>query len=186
VLGERFFQAAFDAAPDGIVVFDDQGRYVYANPAAAEIYGLAPDELIGRRIGDFTPDSRRDRIDEKWQELRERPALRGRARMKAADGTERLVEYSVRASFLEGRHVSVFRELAAGREHLTPREAEVLQLLARGLNGSRVAARLGIAPETVRTHVRNAMDKLGARTRAHAMALAFAHGEIDLDQPAAG
>jgi DNA-binding CsgD family transcriptional regulator len=41
-----------------------------------------------------------------------------------------------------------------------------------------VAERLVLSPETVRTHVRNAMEKLGARTRAHAVVLAIARGEI--------
>ena len=61
---------------------------------------------------------------------------------------------------------------------LSPREREVLDLLAQGLTGEEVAARLGLSPETVRTHVRNAMDKLEAHTRVHAVAIALRQGEI--------
>jgi DNA-binding NarL/FixJ family response regulator len=61
---------------------------------------------------------------------------------------------------------------------LSPREREVLDLLAQGLTGEDVAARLGLSPETVRTHVRNAMDKLEAHTRVHAVAIALRQGEI--------
>ena len=61
---------------------------------------------------------------------------------------------------------------------LSPREREVLDLLATGLNGEEVAERLVISPETVRTHVRNAMDKLEASTRVHAVAIALRQGEI--------
>lgn len=61
---------------------------------------------------------------------------------------------------------------------LTPREREVLDLLAQGLNGTQVAERLFISPATVRTHVENAMEKLEARTRVHAVALALRQGEI--------
>jgi DNA-binding NarL/FixJ family response regulator len=61
---------------------------------------------------------------------------------------------------------------------LSPREREVLDLLAQGLTGESVAARLGLSPETVRTHVRNAMDKLEAHTRVHAVAIALRQGEI--------
>jgi DNA-binding NarL/FixJ family response regulator len=57
---------------------------------------------------------------------------------------------------------------------LSPREREILALLAQGLNGEQVAERLVISSETVRTHVRNSMAKLGARTRIHAVALALA------------
>ncbi|HEX8074464.1 MAG TPA: response regulator transcription factor [Thermoleophilaceae bacterium] len=61
---------------------------------------------------------------------------------------------------------------------LSPREREVLDYLAKGLTGEEVATRLGLSPETVRTHVRNAMDKLEAHTRVHAVAIALRQGEI--------
>jgi DNA-binding NarL/FixJ family response regulator len=61
---------------------------------------------------------------------------------------------------------------------LSPREREVLDLLARGLTGEQVATRLFLSPETIRTHVRNAMDKLEANTRVHAIAIALRQGEI--------
>ena len=54
---------------------------------------------------------------------------------------------------------------------LSPRELEILELLADGLNGQMIAQRLFLSPETVRTHVRNATAKLGARTRVQAVAL---------------
>lgn len=56
-------------------------------------------------------------------------------------------------------------------EQLSPREHEVLTLLAEGLNGQAIAKRLFLSPETVRTHVRNATAKLGARTRVQAVAI---------------
>jgi DNA-binding NarL/FixJ family response regulator len=54
---------------------------------------------------------------------------------------------------------------------LSPREREILELLAEGLTGEEVASRLHLSPETVRTHVRNATGKLGAKTRVQAVAL---------------
>ena len=62
---------------------------------------------------------------------------------------------------------------------LSPREREITGLLSRGLSGEEAAKQLFLSPETVRTHVRNAMSKLGAATRAHAVALALQRGEID-------
>jgi Bacterial regulatory proteins, luxR family/GAF domain len=58
-------------------------------------------------------------------------------------------------------------------------------MLAEGLSGAAIAERLVLSPETVRTHVRNAMDKLGASTRSQAVALALELGEIG-DAAAAG
>jgi DNA-binding NarL/FixJ family response regulator len=61
---------------------------------------------------------------------------------------------------------------------LTKREAEVFDLLARGLTGEEIATRLTISAETVRTHIRNAMDKLHAHTRTGAVVEALKTREI--------
>jgi DNA-binding NarL/FixJ family response regulator len=62
----------------------------------------------------------------------------------------------------------------------SPREREVLQLLANGLTGEQVAEVLVLSPATVQTHVRNAIRRLGARTRVEAITLAIAHRYISL------
>ncbi len=56
---------------------------------------------------------------------------------------------------------------------LTPRERDVLRLLAEGLSNEQVGQQLFISAETVRTHVRSAMGKLEADTRTHAVATAI-------------
>lgn len=61
---------------------------------------------------------------------------------------------------------------------LSPREREIMDLLAQGLNGEQVAERLVLSSETVKTHVRNAMTKLEAATRVHAIAIALRDGYI--------
>jgi DNA-binding CsgD family transcriptional regulator len=68
---------------------------------------------------------------------------------------------------------------------LTPRERQILGLLADGKSGAKIAAELVLSPETVRTHVRNAMSKLGASTRSQAVAMAVRDQGID-DEGAAG
>lgn len=67
-----------------------------------------------------------------------------------------------------------------GGAGLSPREREVLSWLAQGLTGEEIASELHLSAETIRTHVRNAMDKLGARTRVQAIVLALRQGEISL------
>jgi len=61
---------------------------------------------------------------------------------------------------------------------LSARESEVLSMLAQGLTGEQIAKRLVLSPETVRTHVRNAMEKLDARTRTEAVVKAIDQEEI--------
>jgi DNA-binding NarL/FixJ family response regulator len=59
------------------------------------------------------------------------------------------------------------------RRELTPREREVLRLLADGNSNEQIGAILSISPQTVRTHVQKAMEKLGASTRVQAVATAL-------------
>ena len=63
--------------------------------------------------------------------------------------------------------------LGGGTPSLTPREREVLRMLADGLSNDEIGKQLDISPETVRTHVRKAMAKLEADTRTHAVATAL-------------
>jgi DNA-binding NarL/FixJ family response regulator len=72
---------------------------------------------------------------------------------------------------------------------LTEREWEILRLLTKGLGNDEIGKALFISPATVRTHLRNAMDKLGASTRAQAVAIAFTDRRMsdgaDSSRPAA-
>ena len=61
---------------------------------------------------------------------------------------------------------------------LSKREREIMDLLAQGLTGEQVAERLFLSPETIKTHIRNAMNKLEANTRVHAIAIALREGFI--------
>jgi DNA-binding NarL/FixJ family response regulator len=61
---------------------------------------------------------------------------------------------------------------------LSRRESEILTMLAQGLTGEEIAKRLVLSPETVRTHIRNAMEKLDARTRTEAVVKALDLEEI--------
>lgn len=72
---------------------------------------------------------------------------------------------------------------AGALQELSGREREVLELLARGLNNHEIAAQLVIALDTVKTHVRSVLLKLGARSRTQAAVLALEQGLIDWPQP---
>jgi len=63
-------------------------------------------------------------------------------------------------------------------DDLTPRETEVLRMLAEGLGNREVAARLGISDHTVRFHISSILDKLGAATRTEAVTMGIRMGII--------
>ena len=71
-----------------------------------------------------------------------------------------------------------------GPAGLTPREIEVLRLLARGLSNKQIAAQLVISPKTVGNHVEHIYEKIGASTRTGAGLFAMQHGLL-LDEVAA-
>lgn len=70
------------------------------------------------------------------------------------------------------------------RDTLTPRETEILQLLAAGHGSDAIAAQLVISADTVQTHVRNLLGKLGVGSRLEAVTLALRMGIITPDEEA--
>ncbi|MFF0739537.1 response regulator [Streptomyces sp. NPDC004111] len=86
--------------------------------------------------------------------------------------TRRLVERHARTAPAPGLH----RDLAA----LTPRELEVLRLLAQGLSNAELAARLNLSEATVKTHVGRILAKLQLRDRAQAVVAAYETGLVSV------
>jgi len=75
-------------------------------------------------------------------------------------------------------------ELHSATETLTPRESEILSLLALGLTNKEIAQRLVVSPRTVETHVERVLGKLGVNTRARAIAKAVRGGLVTLTEDA--
>jgi DNA-binding NarL/FixJ family response regulator len=91
---------------------------------------------------------------------------------------------TIRAVYAGHKRVSseVAAEIAehATDDALTPREADVLRLVAKGNSNKAIGARLSLTEETVKSHIRSILAKLGANDRTHAVAIALKRGIIEL------
>jgi PAS domain S-box-containing protein len=99
------FSSIFQNVLDGIVIVDDEGYCLDANPAAVNILRVAVGNLIGRNIGDFLTDH--DAFAQRWDSFLQNKNQRGRAQLNADDGTPLFVEFTAAANYLPGRHVVV-------------------------------------------------------------------------------
>jgi DNA-binding NarL/FixJ family response regulator len=82
-------------------------------------------------------------------------------------------------SFIDPALMPAFLSGKDREDMLTPREREILQLLADGMSNADAAQRLFISQETVKSHVRHILAKLEADTRTHAVAIALRDAIID-------
>ena len=108
-----------------------------------------------------------------------------------ADGGTVAVQWGASTEVATGRRLVLFVALSTSRwgsrfraepqpgdGRLSPRQREIVGLVAHGLTGQEIADELVIAHETVRTHLRSAMGRLGARSRAHLVAKALGEGHV--------
>ena len=150
---------------DGIAATRQLGQFDGGGPAVIVVTTFENDDYVydalqGRRAGVSAQALHRGRFHQCDPHGPQRgfPALPGR-RPPAGDPTRR-------------------PRPRARRVNLTDREAEVLRLIAQGRSNSEIAAELFLGVETVKTHVRNVLAKLGARDRVQAVITAYESGFI--------
>ncbi len=191
-----------------ILVVDDGRRCLEVNLAACRLLGLPRSAALDRTVDDFLTPGMRKRLDHVWRAFREGGGHAGPFELSSQAAEAHEVNLSVVANVLPGRHLLILSATEShsdgleatrqpvpeaearatrvnsgarfGRGGPTPREREVLALLAAGATDEQIAEMLVLSPATVQTHVRNAKAKLGARTRAQAVAMALQHGMISV------
>lgn len=104
-------KALFDTTLDAIMLADDEGCYVDANPAAAELLGAKVEEIVGQTIWDFTPEVASDEGLRLWREFIEAGTQSGEYPLERRDGSVVCVEYRAVANILPGVHLSVMRDV---------------------------------------------------------------------------
>ena len=175
-----------------MVIADDERRYVAVNRAACLLLRLSEEAALELRIEDLTPPENRPQVAPLWDAFLREGIQRGTFELLMRDGGRVSVDYSATANIEPHRHLAVWMFPPGNDEHeltdhapadalLTPREREVLGMIAMGMGSSWIAAELGLSTSTVETHVRHTLLKLGARNRSHAIVLGLRAGEISLD-----
>lgn len=158
----------------GVLVASIDGTVVAQNPQARRLLGRG----VGRKCWDLVRSSKGARDLPCADGCVTALAKRG---MRAAKGTTvqlRGDELELCCVPVDGQVVCSFVPLArdddaAGDPVLSPRERQVLRLLADGLTSAEIADELGLADATVRVHVERMRKKLGIKTRAGLVAHGF-------------
>jgi len=113
---ESQFRALFENALDAVLIANDQGAYVDANPAACDLLGVSYNEVIGRTINAFTEQDDPGAASGMLQQFLKEGRIRGELRLRRADGNVVEVEFSATANFLPGRHLALLRDVTERRK----------------------------------------------------------------------
>ena len=186
------FTTAFRQSRNPMVLLDGGRRHVDVNGAYLNLLGYTRAALIGEPFyrfvsgGPLLPGG-------EWDAALEAGQFAGEADLVGADGGLVAVQWGAHVEVVTGRRLVLgvalstsrwgghFRRALSGRPErrtLSDRERQVVRLIADGHSGPEIADELHISHDTVRTHVRNAMTKLGARSRAHLVAKSIAQGQV--------
>jgi DNA-binding CsgD family transcriptional regulator len=175
-----------------LVVVDDECVVAEASLAACRLLGVSREEIVGHPLADWLEPVAAERFGGVWSAFHETGGHAGPFELGAP--TLDPVDVNVTPAVLPGRHLVLLApsDRRAGANDAAPvpghrnrsgggptaRERQILSMLAAGDTDAQVASKLDLSPATVQTHVRNAKAKLGARTRAQAVAMAITGGLI--------
>ena len=179
-----------------LTVTDVDGNILATNDAAASLLGYSRSEFETLHILDICSLERGSAAAEVLEELARSGTVGGVGPARHRDGANVLVRYVGSKLELEGRVFYVFSSFpirvidtsrtpqarggsARGQAEITEREREILLLVGEGYENDAIARRLHLSVNTVKTYMQRVLAKLGAHSRAHAVALAIRHGLID-------
>jgi len=170
-------------------------RYAEVNDAALELYKYRREEVIGQLAG-HSVVGEDQAADGQWEKLLQTNELYGERVIEDGSGKLLRISFAAHGTTASGRWMALFVTLSAHLQagdaeligafdtdgvkafgpSLTPREREVVRRVALGASTRRIAADLYLSPATVRSHVRNAMVKTNAHTRAQLVAIVLGDG----------
>src|SRR4051794_15151459 len=189
---KTLFASAFARSRNAMALVDSARIQVDVNPAYQRLLGYRREDVIGRPLWTIVVGGPL-LSDDEWAMLLQERSATGTAELHRADGAPVGVQWAATVERVTDRRLVLFvavstsrwggryRRLEPGNRPpggLSQREREVVGLVALGGTAAEIADDLHISHHTVRTHLRNAMEKLGARSRAQLVAKALGHGLI--------
>jgi PAS domain S-box-containing protein len=178
------FSSAFGQSRNAMVLVDERRRVLDVNAALLRLVGRARGTLVGHPVWELVAGGPLASEGE-WRDQIATRRFSGEATLRHAEGGAIPILWGATTESVAGGRVVLFVALSTSRwgarfrraadgdklaGALSPREQEVVRLVALGATGPEIADELQITHDTVRTHVRNAMNKRGARSRAHLVA----------------
>ena len=172
-----------------MVLLDDVRHVVDVNGAFLNLVGRRRADLVDRPAHELVVGGP-VMTPEQWSTALARQRFTGETEMVCADGATVVVQWGATTERATGRRLVLLVALSVtgrgrgirhagtpeARGSLSQREREIVRLVALGGTGPEIADELQISHNTVRTHLRNSMVRLGARSRAHLVAKALAEG----------
>ena len=178
---EQLFWAVFEGSTNPVALLDERRVIVSVNDAMCELMGRPRHELVGAPADHFVAAHELLGVDAQWRAFWDSGAWYNERILIGAGGARLRFQFAARTGDVGGMPVAVIVCMGVGPEdepepaeqlgELTAREREILRLVALGNTSMQIAEHLVISNETVRTHVRNAMSKTGAKTRAQLVAM---------------
>jgi DNA-binding CsgD family transcriptional regulator len=185
------FHDAFRRSLNPMALIDGATRVqVEVNNAFARLLERSRSSLIGHPIYEFVEHGPRATPSE-WNRAMAQEEITGETELVRPDGSLVSVQFAAYPETVTGRRLVLFVALNTARwgsqfrrdpdprprgGELSERELEVIRLIALGASGPEIADQLSISHNTVRTHARNAMETVGARSRAHLVAKVLGEG----------
>jgi DNA-binding CsgD family transcriptional regulator len=174
-----------------MVLVDARRIVIDVNGAFLRLLGERRSEMVGRPMWERVAGGPLATPAE-WDEMLAQGRFTGEAELVCANGDHVGVQWGATVETVTGHRRILFVALSTSRwgarfrrqtggeapGGLSQRELEVVRHVAVGSSGPEIAEELQISHDTVRTHVRNAMVKTGARSRAHLVAKAIGHGHV--------
>jgi PAS domain S-box-containing protein len=186
------FLAAFRQSKNAMLLVDADRTILDVNGAYLKLLGHKREAVVGHPLYEHRVGGAL-RSPEEWKAQLAGGQFTGETDLYCADGSRVRVQWAATTEVVTGRQLVLFVALATSTwgvrfrrvENLEPklgalsdRELEVVRLVAFGSTGPEIAEELQISHHTVRTHVRNAMAKVDARSRAHLVAKTLGEGHF--------